>query len=318
MNDPNHGSPDGGFTVPERLERTCAGVAQRMAWLEGLPAAVEELRRRWGLVVGAPLGGAEGSCAWVAPVEHPAGEAVLKLGMPHFEADHEADALRLWEGDGAVRLLACDDELGALLLERCRPGTPLRELPEPEQDEIVAGLLRRLWRPPPASHRFRPLADMLARWGERARERAAPQPAAVAGAAACAPASRPASPEHAPDPALVEAGVDVLMELAATTAAPVVLATDLHAGNVLRARREPWLAIDPKPFIGDRAYDATQHLLNCEARVLADPRGTTARFAHLLELEPQRVRLWLFARAAVGGAGVDPARSAALARALRP
>jgi streptomycin 6-kinase len=34
----------------------------------------------------------------------------------------------------------------------------------------------------------------------------------------------------------------------------VVISTDLHAGNVLGAEREPWLAIDPKPFVGDPAY----------------------------------------------------------------
>ena len=33
-----------------------------------------------------------------------------------------------------------------MLLERCEPGTLLRELPEPEQDVVLAGLLRRLWR----------------------------------------------------------------------------------------------------------------------------------------------------------------------------
>jgi len=38
----------------------------------------------------------------------------------------------------------------------------------------------------------------------------------------------------------------------------VLLATDLHAGNVLRSERKPWLVIDPKLFIGDPAYDATQ------------------------------------------------------------
>jgi streptomycin 6-kinase len=48
----------------------------------------------------------------------------------------------------------------------------------------------------------------------------------------------------------------------------------LVAGNVLRAAREPWLVIDPKPFIGDPAYDATQHLLNCVERLRADPLGT--------------------------------------------
>ena len=51
----------------------------------------------------------------------------------------------------------------------------------------------------------------------------------------------------------------------------MLLATDLHAANVLRAEREPWLVIDPKPFIGDPAFDATQHLFNCRARLHADP-----------------------------------------------
>ena len=80
----------------------------------------------------------------------------------------------------------------------------------------------------------------------------------------------------------------------------VLLATDLHAGNVLRATREPWLVIDPKPFIGDPAYDATQHLLNCGARLRSDPIETIRRFADLLGVDRDRLRLWMFARAAAG------------------
>ena len=48
---------------------------------------------------------------------------------------------------------------------------------------------------------------------------------------------------------------------------------------VLRAEREPWLVIDPKPFVGDPCYDATQHLLNCEDRLQARPRELIERFA---------------------------------------
>jgi len=76
----------------------------------------------------------------------------------------------------------------------------------------------------------------------------------------------------------------------------VLLATDLHAGNVLGARREPWLVIDPKPFVGDRAHDATQHLLNCPTRMRADPIGTIRRLADLLEVDDARIRLWMLAR----------------------
>jgi streptomycin 6-kinase len=102
-----------------------------------------------------------------------------------------------------------------------------------------------------------------------------------------------------PDPGLVREGLRVFDQLlSGATLDHVLLATDLHAGNVLRARREPWLVIDPMPFVGDPAYDATQHLLNCEARMRDDPHGTIARFADLLDVDAERVRLWMFARAA--------------------
>ena len=68
-----------------------------------------------------------------------------------------------------------------------------------------------------------------------------------------------------------------------------IMATDAAA-------REPWLVIDPKPFVGDRAYDATQHLLNCPTRMRADPLGTIRRFADLLEIDEARIRLWMLAR----------------------
>jgi len=86
----------------------------------------------------------------------------------------------------------------------------------------------------------------------------------------------------------------------------VLLVTDLHAGNVLAARREPWLAIDPKPYIGDPAYDATQHLLNCAERLHADPAGLAVRMADLLEVDPVRLRRWLFARCVQESPGDPP------------
>jgi streptomycin 6-kinase len=64
-----------------------------------------------------------------------------------------------------------------------------------------------------------------------------------------------------------------------------------HWCNVLQAQRESWLVIDPKPFVGDPPYDATQHLLNCGARLLADPHGVIWRVSDLLGVDHERVRL---------------------------
>jgi streptomycin 6-kinase len=263
-------------TIPRRLAATCGRTREGAAWLARLPDLLREAQRRWSLTLGEPFD-EEASCAWVAPVSRANGSsAVLKVGLPHMESRHELEGLRFWNGDGTVRVLDGDEDLGAMLLERCLPGTPLRALAEPEQDVVIAGLLRRLWRSPPAKHPFRPLAAMTAYWSDETLTQA----------------------EHWHDPDLVREGLRLFRELPRSAPDHVLLATDLHAGNVLRATREPWLVIDPKPFVGDPAYDATQHLLNGMERLRADPDGTIRRFADRLGLDPDRVRAWTFARAA--------------------
>jgi streptomycin 6-kinase len=104
--------------------------------------------------------------------------------------------------------------------------------------------------------------------------------------------------ERWPDSGLVREGLQLFEELSQNSTTTVLLATDLHAGNVLRSQREPWLVIDPKPFIGDPAYDATQHLLNCPGRLRSDLDGTIFHFAEQLGLDRERIRLWMFARTA--------------------
>ena len=118
------------------------------------------------------------------------------------------------------------------------------------------------------------------------------------------------------DPVLIQAGLRWFEELSHPSPDDVLLATDLHAGNVLQAHRRPWLVIDPKPFVGDRAYDATQHLLNCHQRMLTAPDATIRRFADLLEVDDERLRLWMFARAAAEPRDIWNDDSITLARAL--
>lgn len=242
-----------------------------------LPNTIALVCEQWSLTLGSPFIPG-GETAWLAPATDASGrELVLKVGWRHLEAEDEARGLRFWAGDGAVKVFADEtfDESSALALERCRPGTPLHTRPEPEQDEVVANLLARLWRDPGPGSRFRPLQQMCDAWADEVE----------------------ASDRHTSlDPGLLRAGIALLRELPSTARRSMLLCTDLHAGNVLAATRERWLMIDPKPYVGDPAFDVLQHLLNCEARLLSDPCELASRMAALTGLEQDRVVLWLFAR----------------------
>ncbi|MDP9221594.1 MAG: aminoglycoside phosphotransferase family protein [Actinomycetota bacterium] len=240
---------------------------------------MSELSQMWSLRVGPPFQPG-GQTAWVAPaVDADGRELVLKVGWRHPEADQEADGLRVWAGRGAVQLYAAEklDQTIGLLLERCTPGTPLSLRPEDEQDQIVARLLPNLWLEAPVGEAFRPLQVMCDQWADEFEAKLATAAGTL-------------------DSGLVRVGIELFRSLPASADRNVLLCTDLHAGNVLAAQRQPWLVIDPKPYVGDPTYDPLQHLLNCEQRLHANPRALIARVADLLELDRERLTLWLFAR----------------------
>ena len=272
------------FLVPRYLAETARRDPDVHNWIGGLPTIVAGLADRWSLHVGEPFQPG-GQCSWTAPVTGPGhADLVLKVAFrfPGGEERDEAAALRVWAGNGAVHLIAAHEgeSAYALLIERCLPGIPLGQLlPGPEQDQVVAGLLGRLWAQPHRSYPFRSLAQMCAAWADEFER----------DYAAAAAAERI-------DPGLVKAGITLFRELPQTADRHVLLCTDLHGDNILAAHREPWLVIDPKPYVGDPAYDLLQHMLNCEDRLATDPAGLANRLACLAGIDAHRVRQWLFAR----------------------
>jgi streptomycin 6-kinase len=270
------------LTLPKNLVEWAAEdlFPERRNWVAGLPGTLAELADRWSLRVGEPYQPG-GLASWVAPVWDAAGrELVLKVGWHHVEAAHEADGLRAWHGAGAVLLhdAYVFGATSALLIERCRPGTTLKlAASEPEQDLVVAGLLQRLWTASPDAYPFRSLQVMCDEWASEFEHRLAASPGLL-------------------DWGLARAGMELFRALPATAEHQVLLCTDLHAGNILAAQREPWLMIDPKPYLGDPAYDLLQHLINCQERLVANPLRLVRRMAGLLALDADRVTRWLFAR----------------------
>ena len=292
------------FPVPEYLDQTAAGQPAVREWLGCLPQIVDGLASRWSLSVGEPFQPG-GQCSWTAPATDASGTTlVLKVAFrfPGAEERDEAAGLRAWDGNGAVRLHAvcdCQSSYG-LLLERSVPGVPLSQvLPEPDQDVVVAGLLRRLWSQPHQDYPFRPLAEMCDAWAAEFEAEYAAAPAAVR-----------------VDAGLAREGITLFRELPGSASSQALLCTDLHADNILAAQRAPWLAIDPKPYLGDPAYDVLQHMLNCDDRLAADPAALADRMAGLAGLDAGRVRLWLFARSVQESSGSPILRQ--VARQLAP
>jgi streptomycin 6-kinase len=204
-------------------------------------------------------------------------EVVVKVQLPDdFEGEHEAEALRFWAGHGAVRLLAHDPEHRALLLERCRPGTPLGTRYDDEALGAAAALMQRLWRPPPGDVHWRRLETEAERWLVELPQRFEQN-------------GRPFEPR------LLEAALDAMRTLAPTQGDAVLCHQDLHGGNILRAEQEPWLAIDPKPIAAERAYD-TVAIVRDASPTRDELRRRLDTLSGLLGLDRERMRLWGIAK----------------------
>ncbi|MEU8981396.1 aminoglycoside phosphotransferase family protein [Streptomyces sp. NPDC048309] len=245
------------------------------AWLAELPRLVDQLLERWECVPDGEV--MHGGVGVIVPVRGRTREAfVLKVSFPHPGNVHEPDAFTAWGGRGAVLLHERDDERFAMLLERAR--TPaLAEIEDGDGPATVAGRInRRLALPaPPGLPRLREQADA---WEEQLRRDAEELTHAL--------------PGH-----VVDGAVATVRELG--RAQPDILVHgDLHARNILRADREPWLAVDPKGYAGDPAYDGGTLIKSRVVRLVEadDLRKAVHRtldvFAVAAELDRERVRRW--------------------------
>ncbi|MYW67919.1 hydroxyurea phosphotransferase [Streptomyces sp. SID8379] len=265
--------------IPDGLvenQYTYAGEAGR-AFVAGLPLLVEEYVERWGLTVdGAPM---HGMAALVLPVVRRADgvRAAVKFQVLDEETEGEPVALRVWGGDGAVRLLDHDAATGTMLLERLDSGRMLSSVEDSRKAVLViAELLARLT--------SRPAPDGMRRLSDIAARMIAEVPGAL---------GEIADPQQR---GIVADCAAALREVAADGAGDRLLHWDLHFENVLAAvdGREPWLAIDPKPLAGDPGFDLWPALDN-----RFEPQDVVWRFeamADVLGLDRERARGWTLGR----------------------
>ena len=100
----------------------------------------------------------------------------------------------------------------------------------------------------------------------------------------------------------VTEATQLLRSLVSSQPEHALLHGDLHLGNVVKAERQPWLAVDPKPLVGERAFDVTALIRDKIDDVLAEPDGGKGRVQHRFDLlserfglDRQRLRDWSFA-----------------------
>lgn len=260
-----------GLEIPKALEWLRPSEAGAL-WLDRLPQLAAEAAERWSLRLDQPYPYAYASIAM--PVTRSDGSgAVLKIQFPDRESEHEGAALERMKGGGAIRLIDHDPVRRALLLERCLPGTPLTSVDADAALEVMAGLLARTWRP--AGPPFRPLAEEAAWWTADLES-------------TWHAAGRPFERR------LLDAAMEALRTLPSSQGEQVLVNQDLHAGNVLRAEREPWLVIDPKPLSGEREFGIASTVRDATGREAVLRR--LDRLTSDLGLDRERARLWTMAQ----------------------
>jgi streptomycin 6-kinase len=233
-----------------------------------LEAVAREVAAEWGVELGEPF-----ALARYSYVAAAGDDAVLKVTPPEDdESDEEAEALELWAGEGAVRLLRRDRSRRTLLVERARPGDDIAELAEEEATQLAVATGLTLWRA--AGMPFRWIGDHVPRWLDNA-----------------------AGHELLP----LARELYASLEVGRTT----LVHGDFHHHNILRSARGP-LAIDPKPMLGEPEYDIPSFLWNpIPYRMRLDVTERRLAAFAAAGLDEQRMRMWAVIRGAYLGAEED-------------
>ena len=239
--------------IPEALSRRHHQTLQGRRWLGDVRDFIDQALAQWQLTLDLPPKGIpwHGHSGVVVPVVTAEGvRAALKIAFPDEGASLEPLALKLWAGTGAVRLLADDDSLGALLLERLDNKRSLAELPVEEAIPLWGGVARQLNIHPDDRPEWRELPRISATAERNSDE--LPQAWTDLGE---------------PFPRwLLEAALEVCHtrgDVGRRSSNDVLVHTDLHYQNILaRPGEEQYLAIDPQIQVGDAEYAVAPCLWN--------------------------------------------------------
>jgi streptomycin 6-kinase len=254
------------------------------AWAGDAPRLLGRLQERWELELDDPDDDLTNGLT-IPATRAGTDPVTLRLTFPDGWFAEETAALVHWDGRGVTSLID-HDPAGAQLLERPEPGLPLSDEPDEEVAfDRAAGVATKLWIPDPGG--ITPLGEEAIEWG-----RTMPGRHHLVG--------RPF------ERALVSEAAGLLRELVPTQGGPVLLHGDLRRRTIVSARGGLWLAIDPHPLVGERAFDAASLLRDVGEAELADLskerlRHRVDRLTERLDLDRDRLVRWAIA------AGTDQA-----------
>jgi streptomycin 6-kinase len=246
------------------------------AFLKALPDSIAEASARWGLTDIQPSSTL--SYNFVAFAQRRDEQVVLKMGVPNDEFKSEMATLRLFDGNGACRLLDYDEKKYWMLLERLQPGAMLSTFEDDEEATYIAAeVMQRIWRPAPTNDVFIQLTD----WFNGLRRLRAMFNGGTG------PFNK----------ILVERVERSVAEFFVENHKPVLMHGDFHHFNILSSERG-WLIIDPKGVIGPACYEVGPFLMNPWDDFLGgkDYRQITKRRIDILHerlgFERERIREW--------------------------
>ena len=293
------------MNLPSEFINNIEGVFGKRGrqFLASLPSLIEDASHKWGLTDVKPS--SDLSYNFVAFAKRREDDVVLKMGVPNFELKSEMATLRLFNGEGACKLIDYDAKKCWMLLERLKPGMMLATLEDDEEaTHIAAEVAQKIWRPLDAIESASSLANSEKPHPTQKRASGLQKFIRLSdwfdGLKKLRPHFKGGTGPF--DEKLVERVERSVKEFLIENHRPVLMHGDFHHYNILSSERG-WLVIDPKGVIGPACYEVGPLLLNPWGELIKKP-DYREMIKHRIEIlherlgfERERIREWGLAHA---------------------
>lgn len=250
----------------------------RKEWLKNIPETIRIAEEKWQIKVAEPF---DLSYNYVAPSRYKDGEkVVLKIGMyGDKEFLIEIEALKMYDGDGVVKLIEYDIDNTMMLIEMVEPGQPLSSLMDDvKATRILGAVIKKIDKPIIDNRKFPHVGSLMQGFGRfKQRYQGLNMPLPLD---------------------LIEKAEKLSEYLLSSIGKEFLVHGDLHHDNVLKSTNGQWLVIDPKGVIAEPAYECAAMLRNPHSHILQFKdlseilKTRILILSEGLDIDPQRILDW--------------------------